>query len=381
VSEELSDIDMARALLALSCLWSMLEAAKQQTDIITWRRVGGLELEDFADAMDHGRRNTTVDGQINGMELHLGVIDDPVKGRAEANSRSVRDKTWNWFADDFLSRFAKDSALLMIMTRWHVYDLLGRYIERVPGVKVLRYPAIAEQDEEYRRAGEALFPELKPLDFLLERKKVQSQASWESEYQQNPIIVGGGIFPIDKLQTLPFWDRKGIKRSVRYFDKAASTGGDAAFSAGVLMHMMQDGKFVIEHVIRGRWSAVEREQRIKFLAEQDRKALKGSYEIGVEQEPGSGGKESAEATIRNLAGFRVFPDRVTGAKEIRAEPFAAQVQGGNVYLVAGDWHSDFLDELESFPSGRWKDQVDAASGAFARLTKGPQFSLYSGWLD
>jgi predicted phage terminase large subunit-like protein len=172
--------------------------------------------------------------------------------------------------------------------------------------------------------------------------------------------------PIDKLQTLPYWDRKTIKRSVRYFDKAASTADDAAFSAGVLMHMLQDGRFVIEHVTRGRWSALEREKTIKLWAEQDRNALKGSYEIGVEQEPGSGGKESAEATIRMLAGYRVFADRVTGSKGVRAEPCAAQVRAGNVWLVAGDWHRDFLDELESFPSGRWKDQVDAASGAFTR---------------
>jgi predicted phage terminase large subunit-like protein len=307
-------------------------------------------------------RNTTVEGQINGMELHLGVIDDPVKGRAEAHSRVVRDRTWNWFTDDFLPRFAKDSALLIIMTRWHVDDLLGRYIEHVPGVKVL-------------------FPELKPLDFLQERKKVQSQASWESEYQQNPIIVGGGIFPIDKLQTLPFWDRKDIKRSVRYWDKAGTASEDAAFTVGVLMHMMQDGRYVIEHVTRGHWSALEREQKIKELAKQDRAIIKRSYEIGVEQEPGSGGKESAEATIRNLAGYRVFADRVTGSKEVRAEPFAAQVQGGNVYLVAGSWIRDFLEEMENFPAGRYKDQVDAASGAFARLTQGPQYSLHSGWLD
>jgi hypothetical protein len=78
------------------------------------------------------------------MELHLGVIDEPVKGRAEANSRLVRDHTWNWFADDFLSRFAANSAMLIIMTRWHVDDLLGRYIERFKkNVRVLRYPAIA----------------------------------------------------------------------------------------------------------------------------------------------------------------------------------------------------------------------------------------------
>ena len=54
MSEELSDIETARALLAASCLWAMLAAAKQQTDIVKWRNVGGLELEDFADAIDRG---------------------------------------------------------------------------------------------------------------------------------------------------------------------------------------------------------------------------------------------------------------------------------------------------------------------------------------
>ena len=63
------------------------------------------------------------------------------------------------------------------------------------------------------------------------------------------------------------------------------------------------------------------------------------------QEPGSGGKESAEATIRMLAGYRVFADRpgADRSKEVRAEPLAAQVQGGNVFLHAGTWQRDLLD--------------------------------------
>jgi predicted phage terminase large subunit-like protein len=95
----------------------------------------------------------------------------------------------------------------------------------------------------------------------------------------------------------------------------------------------------------------------------------------VEQEPGSAGKESAENTIRNLAGYRVFADRVTGSKEVRAEPFAAQIQGGNVYLIAGPWHREYLDELEQFPRGRFRDQVDASTGAFNRLVGGSSYNL------
>jgi hypothetical protein len=146
------------------------------------------------------------------------------------------------------------------MTRWHVDDVLGRYKERFPELRMLRYPAIAERDELFRRKGDPLFPELKPLDFLLDRKKLLTQPSWESIYQQHPIVVGGGQFPIEKLRTLPFFDTSKITNTIRYWDKAASDTEDAAFTAGVLMHTMKDGSFVISHVARGQWTALVREQ-------------------------------------------------------------------------------------------------------------------------
>lgn len=138
---------------------------------------------------------------------------------------------------------------------------------------------------------------------------------------------------------------------------------------------MKNDTFLIEHVARGHWSAFEREKKIAALAATDKAGSKSNYQVIIEQEPGSGGKESAEATLRNLRGYTAYPDRVTGSKEVRAEPFAAQVQGGNVYLVAGDWVRAFLDEAECFPNGRFKDQIDAAAGAFTRLTTKPPYNL------
>ena len=311
----------------------------------------------------------------------MGVIDDPVKGSAEAHSRVIRDRTWNWFVDDFRTRFAANGALLVIMTRWHVDDLLGRFIERIPGVRVLRFPAICERDDNYRRAGEPLFPEWKPLDFLLEQQKLLTEGSWQALYQQSPFIIGGGIFPIEKLKALQMLDRTRVLKSVRYWDKGGTEGG-GAYTAGALIHMLKDNRFVIEHVVRGQWRALEREEKIKFWAERDRaNSRPGAYEVGVEQEPGSGGKESAENTIRNLRGFKVFADKVTGSKEVRAEPFAAQVQGGNVSMVAGIWQADLLDEMNSFPNGKYRDQVDACSGAFNRLISGPVYDLWGGAFD
>ena len=312
-------------------------------------------------------RNTTVMGQINGMGLDLGVIDDPMKGRAEAQSKTIRDKTWSWMTDDFFGRFSDQAGLLMIMTRWHLDDPLGRWIEHFPNTRVLRYPAIALKNERYRKKGEALFPEMKPLEFLAQRKQVLTQAGWQSIYQQTPIAAGGDTFPTERFKVISSFDRSNVRNSIRYVDKASSDqSGD--YTAAVLMHDLRDGTTVVEDCLRGQWPVSERESRLMQAAEADKKICK-RYSIWFEQEPGSGGKESAEASVRRYKKFGAFADKVTGAKEVRAEPYAAQVQNGNVSLVAGSWNRAFLDEHEQFPVGTHDDQVDAASGAFNKLAE------------
>ena len=251
-------------------------------------------------------------------------------------------------SSDFFSRFADHAGLLMIMTRWHVDDPMGRWLEKFPETKVLSYAAVAGEDdwsvvEGYRGVNEALFPELKPIDFLMERKRLSTTSSWESLYQQTPIIAGGGIFPIEKFTYVNAIDRDQIKKSVRYVDKAGTEDG-GAYTAMALMHLMKDGTFVIEDMKRGQWSALEREKTLLRTVENDAVALELNYSVYVEQAPGSGGKESAENSVRMLRGHRAFADKVTGNKELRAEPYAAQVQGGNIKLLVGGWNGDFLDE-------------------------------------
>jgi predicted phage terminase large subunit-like protein len=75
--------------------------------------------------------------------------------------------------------------------------------------------------------------------------------------------------------------------------------------------------------------------------------------------------------VRNLAGFSARKERVTGAKEVRAGPYAAQCEAGNVKLVNGPWVDAYLHELTMFPNGKHDDQVDASSGAFAKLARPP----------
>ena len=308
-------------------------------------------------------RNTTVGGPVTGESLDIGIIDDPVKGREEANSVTMREKTWDWFTDDFGTRFSENAGLILIMTRWNIDDLAGRIIDNDPRAKVLVFKAIADEDEEFRDIGCALFPEHKSLEFLLSKKAVMRLASWMSLYQQSPIIDEGDMFKPDKIRIVEMLPAS-IKQSVRYWDKAGTEGGGAN-TAGVLMHKV-GAQFIISHVIRGQWGAGRREATIKQMAEIDGKKVK----IWLEQEPGSGGKESAENTVKNLVGYTAKVDKVTGSKETRAEPFAAYVENGYVSILKAEWNQAFLDELRLFPNGKFKDQVDAASGAFNKLALG-----------
>lgn len=160
-------------------------------------------------------------------------------------------------------------------------------------------------------------------------------------------------------------------------------GGLGARTAGVFIAAYNDTgvpanspffrKYIIIDAQGHRVEAAEREQIIKNQAVSDR-AVHSSVVTWVEQEPGSGGKESAKGTIANLVGFAVMADKVTGSKEVRADPLASQASVGKVKILAGNWNKEFLDEVELFPLGKLKDLVDAAGGGFNKLFQPTAFT-------
>lgn len=285
------------------------------------------------------------------------VIDDPHKA-GEAASPVMRANVIDWFQTTMESRKNRpDTPIILIMQRLHEDDLSGFLLGGGNGEEWdhVCIPAIGED-------GASFWEEQFPLEDL-KRQEASNAYVFAGQMQQRPAPKGGGMFPVDRFQIVdhpPAPDQ--IAESIRYWDKAGTAGG-GAFSAGVLMHRLRDGRFCVSDVSRGQWSILDRENRIKQTAQVDGKGVG----IRIEQEPGSGGKESAEATIRNLAGYVVRADIPKGDKELRAQPYAAQVQGGNVLLVRGAWNRPFMDEHEMFPNGKFKDQVDAAGGAFAAL--------------
>lgn len=164
-----------------------------------------------------------------------------------------------------------------------------------------------------------------------------------------------------------------VKRRVRYWDKAGTAGG-GDWTVGTLESESLDGVFYIEDVERGQWGAGDRENVIDQKAQTD---PHGTV-VGVEQEPGSGGKDSAEDTVRRLSAVEARADRPTGQLLERAQPLAAQSQVKNVKLVRGPWNETWLREMHAFPTkGVPDDQVASAAGSHKLVTQ-PVVQLRSG---
>jgi len=319
-----------------------------------------------------------VGGPITGKGMNYGIIDDPVKNRQDANSTTIRQAVWEWYTSTFYTRRRPNAGILLTVTRWHEDDLAGRLLalaDSDPGADqwtVVEFPALGEWDDKHPKAkedprgeGDALWPERYSLRDLAATRINVGTYDWNSLYQQRPTPPDGGMFKRQWFEIVNVAPR--LTTRVRYWDKAGSSGKND-YTVGVLIARDKLGQFYIEDVVRGQWSALERENIIKQTAAMDHD-LTGSTTIWHEQEPGSGGLESAQATSRNLAGYAVHTERVTGDKETRAIPFAAQCEAGNVKLVKGDWNAAFLNELTSFPYGTNDDQVDAAAAAFNKLAQ------------
>lgn len=239
------------------------------------------------------------------------------------------------------------------------------------------YPAVDgleyEKDPEalrFRVTGGVATWEGQSLAVVQQQINTWGLSAFLQESQHLVSLALGGMFKREWFEIVDVAPREALR--VRYWDKAGSIKKNSDYSAGVLMVRDSRGVFYVEDVIRGKWTALDREDIIKQTAQAD-DARFGQVPVWVEQEPGSSGLESAESTIRNLAGHVIEAEAVTGDKESRARPMAAQAQAKNVKLVAGAWNSEYLDELVRFPTGAHDDQVDASSGAFNKL-------LTPGWL-
>lgn len=330
-------------------------------------------LEDGTVKIGGNRYSTSVGGTVTGFHGHILIVDDPLNPKEAVSD--VKLKTANDWMERTLSTRKVNKVVtptVLIMQRLHQDDPSGHILAK-PNKKVFHIclPAEIHTYKKFVRPVECinkyvdglLDPVRMPLTVLQMAEMDLGQYGYAGQMGQNPVPPTGGMFQVDHFQIIDKAPEPvSTVATVRYWDKAGTADG-GAFTAGCKMSRLVSNKLVIHDVKHGQWGTDERERIIRETAEADGTGVL----VYHEQEPGSGGKDSALATITNLLGFTSFADRPTGNKIFRADPYSVQVNSGNVLLVRGEWNHNFIEEHRYFPFGKFKDQVDAASGACAKL--------------
>jgi predicted phage terminase large subunit-like protein len=331
----------------------------------------------------HGSRRVKAFAGLTGGRGDRLIIDDP-HSTETAESELERARTIRVFRESVPLRLndAQRSAIVIIMQRLHENDVSGVAIALQLGYVHVMLPmefepgrkCITRWGQDPRTyENELLFPERFPRATVDRDKVPMGSYAVAGQLQQRPQPREGGMFKLSW-----FGKRQWLKalpvglRYVRYWDLAATEetyGQDPAWTAGVLMGIDLANVVVVADVIRCRMEAPEVRRLMRVTAEMDQARVGGDYEVAGPQDPGQAGKAQRKDLIANLAGFVAHFEPETGDKATRAEPFAAQCEAGNVTLVEGAWNQVYLDELTQFPGSKYKDQVDASSGAYMRLVR------------
>ncbi|ETR72943.1 MAG: chaperone and heat shock protein 70 [Candidatus Magnetoglobus multicellularis str. Araruama] len=312
-------------------------------------------------------RNTTVNGAVTGESLDIGIIDDPLKGRKEANSKLILDSIWDWFTDDYYTRASKNAGFLIVMTRWGVSDLVGRILARMSEsdnyIKLIKYKAIAEEDEQYRKKGEALFPELKDINFLLKRKSLMTDIGWQSTYQQEPILTGGNIF---KESYWRYWtELPKLKLKFITVDTAQKTKTINDYTVFQCWGLGVDGKIYLLDKLRDKLESPDlRKYAYKFYQSHNTPVRKpGDIHLqGMYIED----KSSGTGLIQELKRLscKIYNVQRSTDKVFRAEDDAPYVASGHVLLnknVPGV--ENIVSEGKNFPNDVYDDDIDCTMTA------------------
>jgi len=323
------------------------------------------------------RTATSVGGTLTGKHGHFLLVDDPINPQASLSQTALRSAN-NWMEQTLSTRkIDKDvSVTILIMQRLSQGDPAGVWLQKrdnqnkrvyhicLPGELGLYKPFVNPPQLVQHYEDDLLDPTRMSKLTLREMLIDLGQYGYAGQIGQNPTPPGGGMFQVDKITIVERPTGRITGKIVRYWDKAGSDGA-GAYTAGVKMTKLENGRYCILDIQRGQWSTDKRESVIKQTAEIDSHKV---Y-IYMEQEPGSSGKDSIYFSAKSLDGFVVRPDKPSGDKVMRADPFSVQVNFGNVEMVRGAWNQAALDELRFFPVGMYKDQVDAMSGAYKALSK------------
>jgi predicted phage terminase large subunit-like protein len=325
----------------------------------------GLGLS--ADSQAAGRWALTSGGEyyaagvgtgIAGFRARLGLIDDPIRSRQDADSELIRDRIWDWYINDFTTRLVPGASKVLIQTRWHEDDLAGRALQHEEW-EVVSLPALAEDNDPLGRAhGEPLWGD---GDYgygaqLVELSKRTPARTWSALYQQRPAPEEGDYF---KSEWLRPYDTAPDPKTLRVYggsDYAVTAdGGD--YTVHAVVGLDPEGRMYLLDLWRKQASSdvwieafcdlVKRWKPMGWAEEQ------GQIKAGIGPFLDRRQRERQAHVAREA-----FPTR--GDKAVRAQSIRGRMALEGLYVPhLAPWYPELRAELLSFPAGKHDDQVDA----------------------
>lgn len=328
---------------------------------------------DFFEIVDHKGVycSAGVGGSITGKGCDILIIDDPIKNRQEANSETVRKKIYDWYSSTAYTRLSPIGGVIMMCTRWHLDDLIGKVLsdKNQKPFHVISYPAIAEHDEPHRKQGEALHPERFSLEILNEIKSTLSTADWLSLYQQKPVPEGGAIFETSKIR---YYDEtsepKRFDQIVGSWDMTFKENKTSDFVVGQLWGR-KGADFYLLDMVRDRMDFVKTLKVFINFANKHKNCNCWLVED----------KANGTAIISTLKKYisGIIPITPKESKQERAYAITPYLEAGNIFFPKNqNFTKDLEEEMLQFPAGAHDDTVDSMTQAlnYFRTKKRVQMS-------
>jgi predicted phage terminase large subunit-like protein len=345
----------------IHALWPKITLSEDHASIEEWRL---LERGSPAYLTGGTYRAVGRGGSITGSGADCLIIDDLIKDAQEADSHLIHENIWDWYSSTARTRLAPGGGVLIVMTRWNISDLIGRLVkeaetnQKADKWKLVEYRAIAEVNEEHRKAGESILPDRWSSEEMQKIKDNTIPRWWDALYQQRPIVRGGILFkeayfrrywaapePLEFDHMICVWDLRFGK------SQAKSTSFVCGWVIG-----MKGGQFWILDEARDRWSYAQSREQVRLMAN------KWPMALAKVVENKANGPALESDLEEHVSGIILHTPR--GDKYQRAERVIPLCMAGNVYLPADEvapWAKDALSELCTFPSGANDDRVDCLS--------------------
>lgn len=293
---------------------------------------------------------------IAGRRADLGLIDDPIKTRQEADSERVRQTHWDWYLNDFITRLKPGARQILIQTRWHEDDLGGRILEREADAwRVVKLPMLAIADDPLgRKLGERLWPEWF-TDEMIDTAKRDTR-SWNALYQQDPVPDEGDYFKRDNFSE---YDSAPASLRVYAASDFAVTEGAGDFTEHGIFGVDANTNVYVLDWWRGQTQSDEWIERLCDLAIAHRPLVwfGESGPIRRAIEPFLMRRISDRGAYCRFEWLPSIADKVVRARAIQALASVKSI----VWPKHSPWRADVEKQLLQFPAGKYDDAVDVFS--------------------